>query len=133
MAWRSLTENITGVIAHGVTTVQWGTEGAIAGAVVLRYAQRSLVANQKLPNGDGLTITRVLLKDGGQFDVTVRAGSLTPPDYGAVVTIRDGAGLFGTPGTDITAHVVDKGFDAAPGQPADLVLTLERLTLVTPS
>ena len=130
----------SGVMIGGVTTIRWGSKGLLqspgSGAyVVLRFNERELAENIKLPNGSGLTSTRVLISDGVQWEVTVRDDTaFVPPQVGDTVSIVDGAGLIlGTTAGAIktfTATVVDSGFDTAPKQAAERTLTIESLKLV---
>lgn len=130
----------SGVSMAGVTTIRWGTRGLLqspgSGAyVVLRFNQRELVDNIKLPNGAGLTSTRVLVSDGVQWDVTVRDDTaFVPPQAGDTISIVDAAGLIlGTTAGAIktfTATVVESGFDTAPKQAGERALVIESLRLV---
>lgn len=135
----------TGYAAQGVTTIRWGAkellnkvgtqslDGVTVG-IVTRFNERSLVNVHKLPNGDGLTVTRVQLLDGVQWDITVRDDTTitTRPTIGQTVVVVDGGGLVpgGTPGSKYTARVVENGYETAPGQPGEFTVTVEALTLI---
>ena len=132
----------TGYLAQGVTTIYWGTSAivtSIAGTanngttvgVVLRCNEKFLVDNVKLPNGDGVTTTRVQVVDGQQWDVTIRDDTaLGLPRIGATVVINDVAGHISTVGLRYSATVVDAFYDTAAKKDAERVITVERLTLV---
>lgn len=134
----------SGYLAQGVTTIRWGSAElvtTIAGTavngttvgIVTRFNEKPMVENIKLPNGDGLTTTRVQLVDGYQWDVTIRddTGITNRPRIGTVVVILDAGGLIGTVGTAYNAIVVEAGYDTAPKQPGEFSLTVENLTLIT--
>ena len=142
----------SGYLATGVTTIVWGTDeilanlggvGTIAGGrgVVTRFAERALVVNHKLPQGDGLTSSRVQIIDGQQWDLTVRddTGFTVRPKVGNTVLIYDAAGLVvGSPGAggspqSFIAKIEEVSYDAAPGQPCEFNVTVTRLTLITES
>lgn len=106
-SWPAVSGTTTGYTASGVTTIRWGTDGVLQSPkpgsgfyVVLRATQRALVDNIKLPNGTGPTITRVLIKDGAVWDLTVRDDSQMDPSQssgptvGKSVTITDMAGMI---------------------------------------
>lgn len=135
----------TGYAAQGVTTIRWGSRellkkigsqnvDGVSVGVVTRFTQRSLVNVHKLPNGDGLTVTRVQLLDGVQWDVTVRDDTeiTSRPVIGQTVVIVDGGGLVpgGSPGTRYVGRVVENGYEAAPAQPGEFTVTVEALTLI---
>lgn len=143
MASFSSADVAPGVIAEGIaaTTVIWGTYGAVTQinesnvdpevAIVTRFHQRALVDNIKLPNGDGVTTTRVQVMDGCQWDVTVRDDSnLTMPYIGDTITILDNAGLLGASGLAYIATVVEGAWDTAPKQAGEATFTVEALTLI---
>jgi len=142
MAWPTLNGSELGIRADGVTSIRWGTHGflnspAPGGAagyyVVTRFGQKSLVENTKLPNGIGLTSTRVQLIDGVEFTITVRDDTgMTPPRIGTLVSIVDAAGMLGTytPGTAYPARIIDNNYEAAPKQPGERMLVAERLVLI---
>lgn len=120
-----------GVLVQGVTTIEWGTEDMFGVFVVLRYSQRQLVTNDKLPQGSGLTSTRVQTIDGAAVDLTVRDDTtMTPPAAGTTLSIVDGGGLFGAVGTSYTCRVTESGWDSAPKQAGERSLTVEKLILV---
>lgn len=129
----------TAYSAQGVTTIRWGTKDLITTTgwlVVTRFTQKTLVENIKLPNGDGITATRIQLMDGQQWDVTVRDDTaMVPPQIGDTVAITDAGGLIGagtiyTTTLRYTATVIETGYDAAPKQPGERTITLENLLLV---
>lgn len=142
---------VSGYLQTGtVTTIVWGSElilsniGGIATTangrgIVTRFSERPLVNNIKLPQGDGLTAVRVQLIDGVQWDITVRddTGFTVRPKPGNTVLIFDAAGFFpssagagGSPSAFI-ATIEEASYDAAPGQPCEMNLTVTNLTLFT--
>ncbi len=137
----------SGYLATNVTTIVWGTLDLIAKigdvplsgslGVVTRFSERPLVDNIKLPNGDGLTSTRVQIIDGTHWEVTIRDDTRITkrPKIGNTVLIYDAAGFIsagagGTP-TSYIATVVEASYEAAPKQAAEFTITVENLTLFT--
>lgn len=133
----------SGYLAQGVTTIKWGSKqlvqsvGSVATSsflIVTRFEQRSLVDNIKLPNGDGLTSTRVQIVDGQVWDVTVRDDTqLTGtglPKIGVSVTVVDAGGHIDVAGEVYTATVIENGYDAAPKEPGTRRFSVENLLLV---
>lgn len=138
----------TGRVASGITTLRWGSGEVLTAlngttfananvAIVTRVTQRALVDNIKLPNGDGVTISRVMVVDGVQWDLTVRdnAGATTAgitgrPQIGTSCTIVDMAGLIDAVGEKYTATVVEAGYETAPKQAGELTITVENLVLI---
>lgn len=140
----------SGYLATGVTTIIWGTElymtkmGSVSATanslgIVTSATERALVDNIKLPQGDGLTNSRIQIFDGVQWDLTVRDDSrlTVRPKVGNSVTITDGGGLFGSsagaggsPSTFV-AIVVDVSYETALKSPAEFRLTVENLILFT--
>lgn len=141
-AWPTTGSGTTGVVIEGTTTIRWGTSGLLQSPkpasgfyIVTRFNQSTLVDRIPLPNGDGLTSTRVLVIDGVQWDVTVRDDTaMVPPQVGDTVSIVDGAGLIeGTTAGAIkqfTATVVNSGGETAPKAAFERVLVVENLRLV---
>lgn len=142
----SITRVTAEVASDAVTTVRWGTDGLVPGAneffyVCTRFNQNELTDVIELPQGSGLPMGRVYIRDGVQWSVTVRddtnwtvtglsgSGSVAPV-VGTYVTVADGAGMIGVVGTTYSARVVDNGYEAAVKQPGERVLVLERLTLI---
>lgn len=138
----------SGYLATGVTTIRWGSNllvtsvntvsTSVTVGIVTRFHQRSLVDNIKLPNGDGLTITRVQIIDGVQWDVNIRddtgltgSGTVGRPVPGSTVVIVDGLGLLGAAGTTYNATVVETAYETAPRQAGEFTITVENLTLIT--
>ena len=121
----------TGYTAQGTTTIVWGTDALWSTYVVTRISERDLIENIKLPNGTGITTTRVQLKDGRQWDITVRDDTgMTPPKSGDTLVVKDAGGLIGTVGLNYTARIVESGWDSAPKQAAERTLTVESLVLI---
>lgn len=128
--------------AGGVTTIRWGTKelvtsingvanDGISVGIVTRANERALVDNIKLPNGDGVTSTRVLIYDGVQWDIAIRDDTnLGIPKIGSTVVIVDMAGLIGNVGLKYSATVVEAGYDAAPKQAGERNFTIESLKLI---
>lgn len=121
----------TGYSAQGVTNIRWGTTGLVGTYIVTRFSQRELVENIKLPNGTGITATRIQLKDGIQFDVTVREiDDATPPKIGDLVAVLDEAKLVSGARANYSARVVDNNYDIAPKKEGERHLVLEGLRLI---
>ena len=147
MAWSPTTgaAPMTGFRQQGVTSVRWGSRGLVTSingqaiaslptsiGVVLRFNQKTQVENIKLPNGDGLTVTRVQIVDGQQWDVTVRDDENidSRPSIGTTVVIYDAGGLISSSYLKYSATVIDSGWDTAPKQPGEMTFSVEALTLV---
>lgn len=131
----------TGYLASGVTTIRFGTEGLLQSPkpagyyTVLRFNEQTLVTQQKLPNGNAITSTRILLVDGQKWDLTVRDDTqMTPPQVGDSVTLVDAGGLVaGTTAGAITTYVAtvcESGWETSPGQAGERILSCENLLLV---
>jgi hypothetical protein len=126
----------SGYMAQGVTTIRWGTNGvsSVTGfLVVVRASQRNLVENIKLPNGDGVSATRVQLVDGVEWDIVVRDDTTQVPSglrIGQTIAIKDMAGHLGTVGLDYVGRVIGHNYEAAVKQPGERTLTVENLLLV---
>lgn len=149
MAWPITVTGTTtsGVRADGVTTVHWGTYDILSTvnglsvtggtiAIVSRANQRTLAESIKLPNGSGVTTTRVQIIDGEQWDVTVRADSRldsNTPAVGTKVLVADMGGHLGTVGAYITCRVVESGFEASVKNAGERTFTVEKLALITES
>jgi len=128
-----------GVVIDGVTTIRWGTDGRMADSaktnsgyyVVLDVQQEQVVAfNDKLPQGNGLTSTRVIGIDGNRWTVKVRDDTrMTPPTIGTTVSIMDMLGVS-TVNTLRYGIVVESGYSSAVKEPGTRNITVERLTLV---
>lgn len=141
MAWPPTPNSTTGFEADGVTTIRWGTEGLLQGSlppisatgyyVVLRFNQKELSENIKLPQGSGLTSTRVRIRDGVQWAITVRDDTqMTAPICGDLLTIVDGSGMLGDVGLTYSARVVENDYETAVKQAGERVLMLENLVLI---
>lgn len=130
-----------GYLATGVTTIVWGTNGVLTNVggitgvgVVTRFSQKTLADVIKLPQGDGLTSTRVMIVDGMQWDFTVRDDTrmTVRPRVGNTVLILDGAGYFSlglATSSSYIATIVDVNYEVAPKQAAEFHLTVENLIL----
>lgn len=150
MAWTATTGAGTlasGYLASGVpgaTTLRWGSKDVVSSingssvsgvnyGIVTRFNQKTLVENIKLPNGDGLSVGRVQIIDGQQWDITVRDSTSISnrPQIGSTVVIADGGGLISNGQFKYyAATVVESGWDTAPKQPGEMTITVERLTLI---
>jgi hypothetical protein len=98
---------------------------------VLRFNERVLLDNIKLPNGTGVTSTRVLIRDGVEFTLTVRDDTqMSPPAIGGTISIVDAAGLLGTVGLVYLATVIEPNYETAPKQAGERVILAENLILV---
>lgn len=121
----------SGYVASGVTTIRWGTEDIFGIYTVTRFNQKPLSENIKLPQGAGLTGTRIQLLDGSQFEMTVRDDTrMSPPRPGTTIVLQDVAGMIGNVGATYTCRIVDAGYDIAPKQAGERTITAERLLLV---
>lgn len=151
MAWPTTVSGTltSGIAGQGaVTTLRWGTNEAVTlingstvsgigvtTAIVTRFNERAIVENIKLTNGAGVTTSRIQIQDGVQWDITIRddtgmTGSVLPK-IGNTVTLVDAAGIVaGSPGTAYAGTVVETGYDAAPKQPGERTITVEKLRLV---
>lgn len=132
-----------GYVQSGVTTARWGTgelvtsingitvNGTTVG-IVMRCAQRALAENIKLGNGMGVSITRMQVVDGQQWDVTIRddTGITGRPKIGTTVVIVDMAGHLGTPGLKYSSTVIDGGYEAAPKTPGEITFSVENCVLI---
>ena len=138
MAWPTLptgTLGTAGILGQGneVTHMRWGTADAVSTTgfyVITRVAQRYKKEDLQYDNGDGVQTGRIQLIHGVVWDVTVRDSTvMTPPRVSQYVTIVDMAGICGTrtPGVYYSAYVLDANYDAAPKQPGERVLVLERV------
>lgn len=126
-----------GVLITGVTTIKWGTlglGGGVTGFVtVLDIKQSPLVENVKLPNGDGVTSTRLQIIDGQKWDITVRDDTnLTAASMrvGQTISIDDAAGFIGNIGLKYVARICEPSFDAALKEAAKRTITVENLLLI---
>lgn len=136
----------SGYFVQGVTTIVWGSQDLLANlggiastssrGIVTRFSEHPLVDNIKLPNGDGLTITRVQIIDGAQWNVTIRddTGFTVRPRIGNTVLIFDAAGFIsGNPSAAVSyiATICEASYDTGPKQAGEIQVTVENLTLIT--
>jgi hypothetical protein len=127
-----------GFDVDGDSTIKWGTQDLLqspaAGstkAIVLRCAQKELVDTSYLPNGSGVNVSRVRIKQGGNWTVVVRDRTgITWPKIGGSVSIIDMLGHIGTLGLQYTATVIDNDYEAALKQPGERTLLVEKMTLI---
>ncbi len=130
----------TGVTADGVTTIRWGTESDMADAsnanssyyVVDDVRQEQVkVLQDNLPNGNGLTRTRVIVTDGVRWNVDVREDTrMTPPNIGTQVYLVDKQCILASSPAAYKARVVDAGRRATPKSAGVRTIVVERLTLI---
>jgi len=121
----------SGYAAQGVTTIVWGTDGLWSTYIVSRATEKDIVENVKLTNGTGITITRVQLKDGRQWDLTVRDDTaMTPPTTGSTLTVVDAGGLISSSKLNYTGRVVESSWDTSSKQAAERSVTVESLILI---
>jgi len=121
----------TGYASQGVTTIVWGTDGLWSTYIVSRAAEKDIVENVKLTNGTGITLTRVQLKDGRQWDLTVRDDTaMTPPTTGSTITVVDAGGLISSSKLNYTGRVVESSWDTSSKQAAERSVTVESLVLI---
>jgi len=141
MAWPpTIDASSANVASDAATTIRWGTDSLVPGAstyfyVCTKFSQKELTDVIELPQGSGLPMGRVYIKDGVHWAVTVRDdSSWTPPTIGSSVTVADAAGMITAVGagtaTTYSATVVDNDYEAAVKQPGERVLVLERLKLI---
>lgn len=134
MAWPPIPNVTPGLLAQGVTTLYWGTEELWEYATVLRFNQRELVDNIKLPQGVGLTATRMQIHDGVVWDISLRDDSrMTRPTAGTKVTVIDAGGLYpgGNRGAVYSGRVVESSTDVSPKNPMERTISVEKLRLIT--
>lgn len=151
MAWPTTGGSVaSGVLIQSATTIRWGSGDLVKSinsvtatgtvAVVTRFSQRALVDNIKLPQGDGLTSSRVQIHDGVQWDITVRdsvglVAAAAKIQIGMSVVIVDAGGMITGSGTTgvgavYTATIVENGYETAPKTAGERTLTVENLVLV---
>ena len=148
MAWpRTGTGTITGgsVATGDATYMRWGTQGVLRDFpfyIVTRCRQSRKKETLQYDNGDGVQSGRMQVFHGSQWEVTVRDRyDYAAPVEGTLVYIVDMAGLVGAvygagavPGSGAAptyqARVIDSDYDAAPKQPGERVLLLERIILI---
>jgi hypothetical protein len=136
--WPPTAGTTTGYDVDGITTIRWGTDGLLQSPkptsgyyVVSRFAQKELIDNIKLPNGTGITSSRVRIRDGVNWSITVRDDTaMTAPVVGDSITIVDAGGMIGAVGLRYSATVVDNDYDSAIKQAGERVLVAENLILV---
>lgn len=127
-----------GFDVDGDTTIKWGTVDLLQSptatgttAHVLRCSQKELVDVSYLPNGSGVNVSRVRIKQGGNWTITVRDRSgITWPKIGGTVSIVDMSGHIGTIGLQYTATVVDNDYEATLKNPGERTLLVEKMTLI---
>lgn len=137
-AWPPTSGVTTGYEVDGVTTIRWGTEGLLQSPkpasgyyTVLRFDQKEIVDPIKLPQGSGLTASRVRIKDGTHWAITVRDDTqMTAPVVGTLITVVDGAGMKGNVGLRYAARVVENDYNTGVKQPGERVLIAENLLLI---
>jgi hypothetical protein len=138
------------LVTTDVTTVVWGTKDILANiggvttsgttiGIVTRFSQKTLQEVVRLPNGDGLTSSRIHIVDGTQWTLTIRDDTriTVRPKIGNTVLVYDAGGLItasagagGTPASYI-AVIVEVDYETAPKQAAEFTITVENLTLFT--
>jgi len=121
----------SGYAAQGTTTIVWGTDGLWSTYIVSRATEKDIIENVKLTNGTGITLTRVQLKDGRQWDLTVRDDTaMTPPTTGSTITVVDAGGLISNSKLNYTGRVVESSWDTSSKQAAERSVTVESLVLI---
>ena len=138
MAWPPTSGSTTGYTVDGVTSIRWGSEGLLQSPIpasgyytVLRFDEKELVEVIKLPQGSGLTASRVRIRDGVHWAITVRDDNrMTAPVVGTTLSIVDAAGMIGTIGLRYNAKVVENDYNTAVKQPGERVLVAEALVLI---
>tara|TARA_R110000868_G_scaffold245626_7_gene502229 strand:+ start:15298 stop:15708 length:411 start_codon:yes stop_codon:yes gene_type:complete len=121
----------TGYASQGTTTIVWGTDGLWSTYIVSRATEKDIIENVKLTNGTGITLTRVQLKDGRQWDLTVRDDTaMTPPTAGSTITVVDAGGLISSSKLNYTGRVVESSWDTSSKQAAERSVTVENLILI---
>lgn len=127
-----------GYEVDGDDAISWGTKDLLqepvsggARAVVLRCAQKELVDTSYLPNGSGVNVSRVRVKQGGNWAITCRDNTdLTWPKIGGTVKVVDMSGHIGTVGLQYTATVVDNDYEASLKAAGERTLLVEKMTLI---
>lgn len=142
MAWPTLpTGTLTnGIVGQGdVTYMRWGTKDAVTTTgffLIQRISQRPKKEDFESTNGDGIQSGRLQMMHGNVWDVTVRDRTdMVPPRVGQYVTIVDLGGLLGALNAAwayraVTAYVLESNYEAAPKQPGERTIVLERITLI---
>jgi hypothetical protein len=124
--------------------MRWGVKDAVAIGgvapvgwyVITRIAQRLKKEDLQFDNGDGIQSGRIQLIHGVVWDITVRDSTLmVPPRVGQYIQIVDLGGMFGALNAgwaykECVAYVMDSNYDAAPKQPGERVLVVERIGLI---
>lgn len=136
--WPPTSGTSTGYKATGKTTIMWGTEGILSSPypatgfyTVIRCNQKSLIDRTNLPNGTGITSTRVLLNDGEQWEITVRDdSSMTPPTSSSTANLVDVAGHLGVQGKVYTCTIIDSAYEANLKAAGERTLLVENLVLI---
>ena len=137
-AWPPVSGVTTGYEVDGITTIRWGTEGLLQSPkpasgyyTVLRFDQKELVDLIKLPQGSGLSASRVRIKDGTHWATTVRDDTqMTAPVVGTLLSLVDGAGMKGAVGLRYSARVVENDYNTGVKQSGERVLIVENLLLI---
>lgn len=142
-SWPAVSGTTTGFeVDGGVTTIRWGSDGLLQSPkpasgfyCVLRFDEKELLENIKLPNGTGITSTRVRLIDGVQFAITVRDDTqMTPPAGGDTVVMTDAGGIVSGYASGAAkvynCTVVENDYQTALKQPGERVLVVEALKLI---
>lgn len=115
------------------TTIAWGTDGILSGAIVISCRAVPLQEEIQIPNGSGITATDIMLNDGEQVEITVVDDrSLSFPDWGAVITLIDPRAT-GTSGTSASYTVISNDYNAERKREGQRSLLCKRYNLITPS
>lgn len=140
-AWPPVNGVTTGYEVDGAvpTSIRWGTDGLLQSpapsgggyAVVNRMSEKELVDVSKWPNGTGVDVLRVRIKQGTSWAITVRDNAtVTWPKIGQSVIVVDMQGSIGTLGLRYTATMVENDYEASLKQPGERTLLVEKLTLI---
>jgi hypothetical protein len=141
--------NGSGYTAYkGSTTLLFGTDGYLqlpvpsnsnfAGTgyyIVESVKEHTMSENLKFENGTGVIVTRILINNGTEWDVTIQDDSSLPiANMGLAGNVSlcaftkvNGGALVNTVWTGV---VVDTSYDAARKTPGKRVIKVENLTLV---
>jgi hypothetical protein len=134
MAWPPSPSSTTFTERVGTlpTTVAWGTDGIMSGAIVISFRSSQMAEEVKIENGSGLTATLIGLLDGETCEITcVDDRAITWPQFFDTVELFDpnnaGGGTIGAP---INFQVISGDYNTARKQPGERVILAKKYTLV---
>lgn len=137
--WPAVSGATPGYVAKGKTTIMWGSNATLSTPfpsgggfyTVTKASQKPIQDRTKLPNGNGVTTSDVMITDGVSWDLTVRDDStFTPPLTNTTVTVVDLYGYLGNAGLVYIARVLDSNYETGIKQAGERGIQLENLLLV---